>query len=140
MKKRSFILGLVFLMFVSSVVYPNRVKDTEQSWEEEEDRSIISSPTLSIDENNIYIHSNKLLDGLNVKIINIKGNVLYNDIITVSSEIEYPISIDFLLNGDYKIFISKGNNYLIGYFDVLKSLNHEKICIFIRHTMPIRIV
>ena len=35
-------------------------------------------------------------------------------------EIEYPISIDFLLNGDYKIFISKGNNYLIGYFDVLK--------------------
>ena len=39
MKKRSFILGLVFLMFVSSVVYPNRVKDTEQSWEEEEDRS-----------------------------------------------------------------------------------------------------
>ena len=41
MKKRSFILGLVFLMFVSSVVYPNRVKDTEQSWEEEEDRSII---------------------------------------------------------------------------------------------------
>ena len=62
MKKRSFILGLVFLMFVSSVVYPNRVKDTEQSWEEEEDRSIISSPTLSIDENNIYIHSNKLLD------------------------------------------------------------------------------
>ena len=108
MKKRSFILGLVFLMFVSSVVYPNRVKDTEQSWEEEEDRSIISSPTLSIDENNIYIHSNKLLDGLNVKII------------TVSSEIEYPISIDFLLNGDYKIFISKGNNYLIGYFDVLK--------------------
>lgn len=45
MKKRSFILGLVFLMFVSSVVYPNRVKDTEQSWEEEEDRSIISSPT-----------------------------------------------------------------------------------------------
>ena len=58
-------------MFVSSVVYPNRVKDTEQSWEEEEDRSIISSPTLSIDENNIYIHSNKLLDGLNVKIINI---------------------------------------------------------------------
>ena len=113
MKKRSFILGLVFLMFVSSVVYPNRVKDTEQSWEEEEDRSIIS-------ENNIYIHSNKLLDGLNVKIINIKGNVLYNDIITVSSEIEYPISIDFLLNGDYKIFISKGNNYLVGYFDVLK--------------------
>ena len=112
MKKRSFILGLVFLMFVSSVVYPNRVKDTEQSWEEEEDRSIISSPTLSIDENNIYIHSNKLLDGLNVKIINIKGNVLYNDIITVS--------IDFLLNGDYKIFISKGNNYLVGYFDVLK--------------------
>ena len=104
MKKRSFILGLVFLMFVSSVVYPNRVKDTEQSWEEEEDRSIISSPTLSIDENNIYIHSNKLLDGLNVKIINI----------------EYPISIDFLLNGDYKIFISKGNNYLVGYFDVLK--------------------
>ena len=104
MKKRSFILGLVFLMFVSSVVYPNRVKDTEQSWEEEEDRSIISSPTLSIDENNI----------------NIKGNVLYNDIITVSSEIEYPISIDFLLNGDYKIFISKGNNYLVGYFDVLK--------------------
>ena len=71
MKKRSFILGLVFLMFVSSVVYPNRVKDTEQSWEEEEDRSIISSPTLSIDENNIYILSNKLLDGLNVKIINI---------------------------------------------------------------------
>ena len=120
MKKRSFILGLVFLMFVSSVVYPNRVKDTEQSWEEEEDRSIISSPTLSIDENNIYIHSNKLLDGLNVKIINIKGNELYNDIITVSSEIEYPISIDFLLNGDYKIFISKGNNYLVGYFDVLK--------------------
>ena len=59
MKKRSFILGLVFLMFVSSVVYPNRVKDTEQSWEEEEDRSIISSPTLSIDENNIgnYIQS-----------------------------------------------------------------------------------
>ena len=50
-------MGLVFLMFVSSVVYPNRVKDTEQSWEEEEDRSIISSPTLSIDENNIYIHS-----------------------------------------------------------------------------------
>ena len=42
-----------------------------------------------------YIHSNKLLDGLNVKIINIKGNALYNDIITVSSEIEYPISIDF---------------------------------------------
>ena len=55
-----------------------------------------------------------------MKIINIKGNVLYNDIITVSSEIEYRISIDFLLNGDYKIFISKGNNYLVGYFDVLK--------------------
>ena len=119
-EKEKFYIGISIsdVCFFSCV--SNRVKDTEQSWEEEEDRSIISSPTLSIDENNIYIHSNKLLDGLNVKIINIKGNVLYNDIITVSSEIEYPISIDFLLNGDYKIFISKGNNYLVGYFDVLK--------------------
>ena len=119
-EKEKFYIGISISDVCFFSVYTNRVKDTEQSWEEEEDRSIISSPTLSIDENNIYIHSNKLLDGLNVKIINIKGNVLYNDIITVSSEIEYPISIDFLLNGDYKIFISKGNNYLIGYFDVLK--------------------
>ena len=81
------------------------MKDTEQSWEEEEDRSIISSPTLSIDENNIYIHSNKLLDGLNVKIINIKGNVLYNDIITVSSEIEYPIFIRYLSQKEIIIWL-----------------------------------
>lgn len=120
MKMRSFILGLMFLMFVPSIMYPNRMKDTEQSWEEEEDRSIISSPMLFIDENNIYIYSDKLLDGIDVKIIDMNGNVLYNDKVTVSAEIEYPIPVEFLLNGDYEIFISKGNNYLIGYFEILK--------------------
>lgn len=108
------ILGVIFPTFI----YPNKVRDVVDSWSEKEDRTIPSSPSLSIDDSNIYLYSEKQLDGLTVQIINARGIVLYNDMINILAGIEYPISIESLPKGNYQIYISQEDNYIVGYFEI----------------------
>ena len=57
----------------------NKIKDPETEWNDENDRSLPSVPTLSIDEQNLYIRSSVELTNLDVCIRDSYGNIVYSD-------------------------------------------------------------
>lgn len=118
MNAKYIVIGLALCILMPTIAYPNKIKDVEYPWGDDESRAISSSPSLSIDDSNIYIYSEKQLDCLTVQIIDARGIVLYNDMTNVPTGIEYPISIESLPKGNYQIYISQEDNYIIGYFEI----------------------
>ena len=92
----------------------NKVISIEDGWNIENDRSISFAPQLSIDEQNIYIYSEKELNDLEVIIKDSLGNVIYYNVSTVSECTTYPIDITDFRKGYYTIQIIEASNYLIG--------------------------
>ena len=72
----------------------NTLVSIEDKWNTTNDRSILFTPQLSIDEQNIYIYSEKELNDLEVIIKDSLGNVIYYNVTTVSEYTTYPILID----------------------------------------------
>ena len=92
----------------------NKVISIEDGWNIEDERSISFAPQLSIDEQNIYIYSEKELNDLEVIIKDSLGNVIYYNVTTVSGYTTYPILIDNWNKGKYTIQIKKGSRYMQG--------------------------
>lgn len=116
MNAKSLIVGLILFMSVPLNVLSIESTDNEAGWGDKEDRSISSSPSLSIDGNTLYIYSHKQLDNLRVQIKDLTGGLLYSEVITVLSGAEYPISLDAIPSGDYQVLLTQGDNSLIENF------------------------
>lgn len=86
----------------------NTLVSIEGTWDIEDERSISFAPQLSIDEQNIYIYSEKELNDLEVIIKDSLGNVIYYNVTTVSGYTTYPILIDNWSKGKYTMQIKKG--------------------------------
>lgn len=114
MKLKGFILSLIIILIPSSVL---PINITNKNWGREDDRSVISSePVLSQDEDAIYIYSRRQLDNLSIEIKDLSGNVVYSTVVTIPAGTEYPTSITSLPEGEYLFTITKGQNYIVGYF------------------------
>lgn len=115
MKLKGFILSLVCLALIP--INTSAIEVTIKNWGKLDDRSVISSePVLSQDENAIYIYSRRQLDNLSIEIKDLSGNVVYSTVVTIPAGTEYPTSITSLPEGEYLFTITKGQNYIVGYF------------------------
>lgn len=112
MSAKSFITGLILLLFVlPASLLAGESKDSENKWNHDF-RSISYAPSLSINDNAIYISSDKQLDSLCIQIKDATGNILFSDIVTILPEQEYIVSLNTLPQGEYQIQLTQGANYL----------------------------
>ena len=108
-------LGTILSILIPTSVFAININD--KNWDREDDRSVISSePVLSQDEDAIYIYSRRQLDNLSIEIKDLSGNVVYSTVVTIPAGTEYPTSITSLPEGEYLFTITKGQNYIVGYF------------------------
>lgn len=115
MKLKGFILGVILFTLIPTSICAIHVSD--KNWGRADDRSVISSePVLSQDEDAIYIYSRKQLDNLSIEIKDLSGNVVYSTVVTIPAGTEYPTSITSLPKGECLFTITKGQNYIVGYF------------------------
>ena len=94
MKHIVLVLTAFLLLFPYKLMAENTLVSIEDKWNTTNDRSILFTPQLSIDEQNIYIYSEKELNDLEVIIKDSLGNVIYYNVTTVSEYTTYPILID----------------------------------------------
>ena len=114
MKNAVLVLTAFLLLFPYKLMAENKVISIEDGWDIENDRSISFVPQLSIDEQNIYIYSEKELNDLEVIIKDSLGNVIYYNVTTVSEYTTDPILIDNWNKGEYTIQLKKGSRYMQG--------------------------
>ena len=106
----------------------NKVISIEDGWNIEDERSISFAPQLSIDEQNIYIYSEKELNDLEVIIKGSLGNVIYYNVTTVSGYTTYPILIDNWNKGKYTIQIKKGSSFICRGLSVIELITFLPSC------------
>ena len=114
MKNAVLVLTAFLFLFPYKLMAENKVISIEDGWNIEDERSISFAPQLSIDEQNIYIYSEKELNDLEVIIKDSLGNVIYYNVTTVSEYTTYPILIDNWNKGEYTIQLKKGSSYMQG--------------------------
>ena len=114
MKNAVLVLTAFLLLFPYKLMAENKVISIEDGWNIENDRSISLAPQLSIDEQNIYIYSEKELNDLEVIIKDSLGNVIYYNVTTVSEYTTYPINITDFRTGNYTIQMIEKYNYIKG--------------------------
>lgn len=115
MKLKGFILSLVFLTLIP--ISASSIDQTIKNWGDLDDRSFSSEPTLSQDESNIYVTSDKELENLRIEITDLSNNtVIYSTVTTVFAGEAYPTDITSLQSGNYLFKITQGSNYIIGVF------------------------
>ena len=78
-KKALFLLISLLAITHQPMKAENKVKNPETEWSDENDRSLPSVPTLSIDEQYLYIRSSVELTNLDVCIRDSYGNIVYSD-------------------------------------------------------------
>lgn len=120
---KNILLVLTAFLFLApyKMVAENTIVSIEGIWNIEDERSILFTPQLSIDEQNIYIYSEKELNNLEVTIKDSLGNILYYNVVTISGCAAYSIDITNLGKGDYTIQIKKGSNYIKGIIHIDNS-------------------
>ena len=89
------------------------VEKIGEEWDEENDRSIPVIPTLSIDEQFLYIRSEVQLTNLEVCIRDSYGNIVYLDTLTIQGGSTAMIPVASFNEGEYTLFINKGRKYVI---------------------------
>lgn len=85
----------------------------ERRWVPEDDRSV--SLFLSIEENDLYIYSDKQWDNIVIQMIDPDGKMIYMDIITIPAEEEFTIPLSYLQKGRYQVILTKDNQPVTWY-------------------------
>ncbi len=114
MKNILLVLTAFLFLIPSELIAENTITSIESKWNTTDERSISFSPQLSIDEQNIYIYSEKELNDLEVIIKDSLGNIIYYNVVTISEYTTYPILIDNWNKGEYTIQLKKESSYMQG--------------------------
>lgn len=118
----------VALLLIVTAVFPSYIyahkiplfhksKNENTTWPQKEARSINSVPTITQDDNILYIHSDISIDDAKLTIKDEHNNIITTAIITV-----FPNQVStFILNidsGSYMIELEYEDNYYYDYFEV----------------------
>ena len=107
----------IFICLVLSIsqlaVAENVITDPKGDWGAENERTITSTPKLSIDESFLYIYSEKQLDNATISIKDTNGNIIYSIVTTIPAYQTYSIPVLSLNNGEYTFSLHNGNKYII---------------------------
>lgn len=108
------ILMGIFLLVPKEAIA--KVIHVDEQWGEGDDRSALSAPELSIDDQAIYVYSVKSLDNICITIKDLSGNILFTETTVIPGDTKYPILISNLEEGEYLVSITQDTKYIIGYF------------------------
>lgn len=113
--KNLFLISIAFCLWLAPIRMSAEkvVVKTGEEWDEENDRSLPSVPTLSIDEQNLYIRSSVELTNLDVCIRDSYGNIVYSDTLAIQAGGTVMISVASFSEGEYTLYINEGSKYVI---------------------------
>lgn len=108
--KRSITILFITIAFI---LVPFVKANADKNWAQEEDRSV--SLFLSIEENNLHIHSDKQWDNIGIQVVDPNGRTIYVDVIAIPTEQELTIPLSYLLEGNYQVTLTKDNQPVTWY-------------------------
>ena len=116
---------MILLLFSTSQTMnaDNKVSNPKQEWDDENERSLPSVPTLSIDEQNLYIRSSVELTNLDVCIRDSYGNIVYSSTLAIQAGGTAMIPVASFNEGEYTLFINEGSMYLGN--NIYRYVNNE---------------
>lgn len=111
-----FVLQSLQLMAQNNIPPPPTYVEDAWNNDEDGDRSLSCSPSLTRDAHSLYLYSEKQLENLYIGISNAQGDMYYVETTTVTAGVKYAVSIEELPMGTYYFTISKGNRYIVWCF------------------------
>lgn len=113
--KKLFLISMAFCLWLVPIrmVAEKVIVKTDEEWNDENDRSLPSVPTLSIDEQYLYIRSSVELTNLDVCIRDSYGNIVYSDNHSIPTGGIAVIPVASFSKGEYTLCINEGSKYVI---------------------------
>ena len=91
-----------------------KIKETENKWNIEDNRSLSDAPQVSLSNGILFISSYNKISNLSIGIQSMAGEMLVEQSdITLSAGQCYSIDINDLPSGEYLLFLQAGSNYAI---------------------------
>lgn len=109
--KRFIITLLVTISFVFAPLI--KADAHKHNWSEKDDRSV--TLFLSIEGNDLRIHSEKQFDNVGIQVVAPNGQTIYVNVINISAEAEMAIPLAYLPEGNYQVILTKNNQPVIWY-------------------------
>lgn len=106
--KNLFLISIAFCLWLvpTRMAAEKVVVKTGEEWNEENERTTPSTPTFSIDEQNLYIHSSVKLTNLDVCIRDSYGNIAYSGSHNIPTGGMAVIPIASFSKGEYTLYIT----------------------------------
>lgn len=99
---------------ISALWASDEVVIKDINWNEDTDRSISDVPSVTIQNNILYITTEKHLENLSIKIQDLSGNtIIQQDNIMIPADETYSIYIGNLPENDYLLIIRQEKKYAI---------------------------
>lgn len=117
---------LITLLLISMMIFPllaeEKKIELQRKAHDIERRSMAYAPTVTHDDNAIYIYSNTSLENLQVIITNLSTKASFNfGNISIWKEQPYILYLNSMESGNYKIEIAIKSNNFYGYFDIVNN-------------------
>lgn len=111
------LLAILFVtlsfVFTSIINMDAKTRYVESNWSEEFLRSV--TLFLSIEGNDLRIHSEKQFDNVGIQVVAPNGQTIYVNVINISAEAEMAIPLSYLPEGNYQVILTKNNQPVIWY-------------------------
>lgn len=113
--KRLLFTSLALLFICTSLVHASSIRLVKEDAPLDR-RSIVIEPTASQDGNTISISAPITIQGVQVAVKDIMGNVIYTNTIAIPANQHYSFMLDNADDGDYILEVTYGDKYFYGYF------------------------
>lgn len=116
MKKRKFItILLVAIVSVAFFSIEAKADKNKNEWPDKDNRSI--SLYINIEGNDLYIHSDKQYNHVNIQVVDANGITIYTDLINIPAEESLVIPMLDLPEGNYQVILTKDNQPIVWYLN-----------------------
>lgn len=115
---------LILFITLCGVVSPQWMRaghvPTEGQWGEDGYRSFVPAPpSVSIEGNVLSVHFIDTLSDLTICVMDSRGQIVYESVISEEGGNDYCITLDENLTGDFQIFLKHKRGVLYGAFTIL---------------------
>lgn len=107
----------ISVVTISTLWASDEVVIKDINWNEDTDRSISGVPSVTIQNDILYITTEKHLENLSIKIQDLSGNtIIQQDNIMIPADDTYSIYIGNLPESDYLLILTQGEKYITYFF------------------------
>ncbi|WP_455639153.1 DUF3244 domain-containing protein [Parabacteroides sp.] len=103
----------ILLITISFILAPFIKANADKNWVQDDGRSV--SLFLSIEENDLHIHSDKQWNNIGLQVIDSDGVTIHVDVITIPAGEALVIPLSYLPEGNYQVVLTKNNQPVIWY-------------------------